>query len=289
MSDSLSQIDLTQKQHSKRTLRSESNRIVTLEGNRLRRRFVSKRHDADFFCRYTFTEQRVPGPGGVDEDLIRECTFVSPAIPVFGWRGFPMVLLSFLMDLNDTLLFSGSRIDLTEHGSPASFTGKLENPFCGIAVSENRAWSIRGLFVKMVQRALLKPFVSLRDQLPAVNACRLGFQFESQSGDVWSFDVGACEARMKSACQTPGPDIGDEFTEQATELQRSRNSVMLTGSELAADPLSLQINGHWRSTQRQVRSHRSIAHRQSIPMIRAKMRRDHGQSLQDPSTAAMPE
>src|SRR5688572_2887997 len=109
-----------------------------------------------------------------------------------------MVWLSFLMELNNTLLFSGPRIDLTEHSSPASLTGKLENPFCGIAVSENRAWSIGGLFVKVVQRTLLKPFVSLRDQLPAVNACRLGFQLESQSGEIWSCDMGACEARMKS-------------------------------------------------------------------------------------------
>ena len=47
---------------------------------------------------------------------------------------------------------------------------------------------------------------------------------------------------MKSACQTPGPNIGDEFTEQATELQRARNSVMLAGSELAADPLHPKLN-----------------------------------------------
>ena len=33
------------------------------------------------------------------------------------------------------------------------------------------------------------------------------------------------------------PEIGDEFAEQAAELQRARDRVMLTRTELAAEPL----------------------------------------------------
>ena len=42
---------------------------------------------------------------------------------------------------------------------------------------------------------------------------------------------------MKSISQTFGPKIGYEFIQQATELQRTRNGVMLARSELATDPL----------------------------------------------------
>ena len=96
-----------------------------------------------------------------------------------------MVLLSFLVELSDELFLSRTRIDLPEHSSPASLARKLEDPFGGIAVSENSARPIRGLFVKVVQRALLKPFVSLRDQLPAVDALSPGLSIRKSSAEMF--------------------------------------------------------------------------------------------------------
>jgi hypothetical protein len=42
---------------------------------------------------------------------------------------------------------------------------------------------------------------------------------------------------MEPAGETLYPEVGDEFTEQAVELKSAWNHVMLTRSELAADPL----------------------------------------------------
>src|SRR5690349_771572 len=111
----------------------------------------------------------------------------------------------------------------------------FEDLFCGVAVRENCVAAVVACLRELVHCATLKPFVSIADQLPTVNTHGTSFQLKGQRREIWRGDTCAGECRMKSA--GPDPEIGEDFTEQTVQLECAWNCVMLTRTELTAEPL----------------------------------------------------
>ena len=151
-----------------------------------------------------------------------------------------------LVKIGDYSFIRRAEIDLAQDGSPPTRASKLEDLRGRVTVSKNGVIAVVMIAGELGHCVALEPFVSLADQFPAVLACQRGFQFEREGGDVWSSDVCVREIWMKSAGEAlfqrvqqragTDPEIGDEFAEQAAELQRARDRVMFTRAELAAKP-----------------------------------------------------
>ncbi len=197
---------------------------------------VRERYETYLFRGYAFAEQRVSGPCGVHDDLIGERAFETPVVPIFFRRRVPFVFDSgVLVKLGDESFIRWAEINLAEHRPPPPRARKLED-LCGcIAIGKNGVNAVVMIARELGDCLTLKPFVSTADQLPAILACERRFQLECERGNVWSDDLCVRELRVEPVGKTV-PKIGDEFAEQAVELQRARDGVMLARTELAAEP-----------------------------------------------------
>src|SRR5215218_3896810 len=138
---------------------------------------------------------------------------MAPVAPIRFGRRLPLAMFDvgcLLKICNDAFL-GWTGIDLAQHRAPAAFARKLKDLGGGVAVGEDGVIAVSSA-LKFCECVVLKPLVSLADQLPTIFTRQRGFQFERQRREVWSSYTRAGEPGMKPA-STPHPKIGDQFGE----------------------------------------------------------------------------